>query len=103
MDMEMAMTEALTLVLMLLAGGALGAMFFGGLWWTVRRGMFARQPALWFLASFVVRTSVALAGFLLVAGGSWQRWVAYLVGFVAARPVVAQLTRRSAEGAGHGS
>ena len=26
------------LVLALLAGGVLGAMFFGGLWWTVRRG-----------------------------------------------------------------
>ena len=32
------MNEALTLVLAWLAGGVLGAIFFGGLWWTVRKG-----------------------------------------------------------------
>ena len=33
------MTETLTLVLAWVAGGALGAMFFGGLWWTVQKAL----------------------------------------------------------------
>ncbi len=31
----------------LAAGMLLGALFFGGLWWTVRRGLTAGNPALW--------------------------------------------------------
>ena len=34
----MAMNDMLTLVLAGVAGGILGAIFFGGLWWTVRKG-----------------------------------------------------------------
>ena len=50
---------------LLLAGGAgvlLGVLFFGGLWWTVQRGLVSRRPALWFVGSFLLRTSVVLAG-----------------------------------------
>jgi len=39
------MNETATLVLSWVAGAALGAIFFGGLWWTVRKGMSAKQPA----------------------------------------------------------
>ena len=45
----------------------LGAIFFGGLWWTVRKGVASRRPALWFLGSLLLRTSIALAGFYVVA------------------------------------
>ena len=38
------MNETLALVLAWLAGGVLGAIFFGGLWWTVRKSRFV-QPA----------------------------------------------------------
>ena len=41
----------------------LGALFFGGLWWTVRKGVSSTQPALWFFGSLLLRTSIALAGF----------------------------------------
>src|ERR1035438_6381230 len=34
----MTMTDALRLVLALVTGLLLGAIFFGGLWWTVRKG-----------------------------------------------------------------
>ena len=47
------MSETLTLMLAWAAGGLLGAIFFGGLWWTVRKGVSSdaagalvlRQPA----------------------------------------------------------
>ena len=45
---------------------ALGAIFFGGLWWTVRRGISSRRPALWFFGSLLLRMSIALAGFYFV-------------------------------------
>ena len=38
-----------------LAGLVLGAIFFGGLWWTVRKGLSSQQPALWFLGSMLLR------------------------------------------------
>ncbi|MFT5416661.1 MAG: F1F0 ATPase subunit 2, partial [Gammaproteobacteria bacterium] len=57
------MGNPLILVLAWMAGGLLGALFFGGLWWTVRQAVSAKQPALWVFGSFLLRTSVTLAGF----------------------------------------
>jgi F1F0 ATPase subunit 2 len=91
------MNETLTLVLAWVAGGALGAMFFGGLWWTVQKGVSSTRPALWFFGSLLLRMSVALAGFYLVAGGHWQRLMLCLLGFVMARFVVTWLTWPSGE------
>ncbi|MEP6964075.1 MAG: ATP synthase subunit I [Polaromonas sp.] len=87
------MNEKLSLVLAWMAGGALGAIFFGGLWWTVRKGMASSRPVLWVFASFLLRTGIALAGFYFVSGGDWQRLLACLAGFVMARMVVTRLTR----------
>jgi len=91
------MNEPLALLLAWLAGGMLGAFFFGGLWWTVRKGLSSPCPARWFLGSMLVRMSVALAGFYFVSAGQWQRLAACLVGFVMARLVVMWLTRSSGE------
>ena len=87
------MSEPLNLVLALVAGVGLGAMFFGGLCWTVHRAVSARQPALWFLGSLVLRTSTTLAGFWVVGHGHFERLLLCLVGFVMARLVVTWLTR----------
>ena len=45
------MNEYLWLLLTGIGGIVLGSIFFGGLWWTVCRGMSSRQPALWFPVS----------------------------------------------------
>jgi F1F0 ATPase subunit 2 len=95
------MNEALTLVLAWLAGGVLGAIFFGGLWWTVRKGMSSKQPAAWFLGSLLVRMAMALTGFYFTAGGHWERFLVCALGFVLARPVVMWLTRSAAHEATH--
>jgi F1F0 ATPase subunit 2 len=86
------MNEALTLALALTAGAGLGAIFFGGLWWTVRKGVASKQPALWFFGSLLLRMSIALAGFCFVGLGHWERLVVCLLGFVIARLVVTRLT-----------
>ena len=92
------MNEKLGLVLACMAGGALGAIFFGGLWWTVRKGLASSRPVLWVFASFLLRTGIALAGFYFVSGGDWQRLLACLAGFVMTRMVVTRLTRLPEEG-----
>ena len=87
------MNETLTLVLASVAGVLLGALFFGGLWWTVQKGVSSKQPARWFFGSLLLRMSVALAGFYVVSGGHWKRLLACLLGFVMARLIVMRLTR----------
>ena len=60
------MNEALILGFSWVAGVLLGAIFFGGLWWTIRKGMASQIPALWFSGSLLLRTGIALAGFYFV-------------------------------------
>jgi F-type H+-transporting ATPase subunit a len=67
------MNEMLTLMLAWVAGVLLGAVFFGGLCWTVRQGVVSRRPALWFSGSLLLRMSMALAGFYGVSGGHWEK------------------------------
>jgi F1F0 ATPase subunit 2 len=86
------MTETLTLGLACAAGGALGALFFGGLWWTVQKALSSKRPALWFFGSLLLRMPLVLAGFYFVAGGHWQRLLACLAGFIIARRIVTRLT-----------
>ncbi|REJ65763.1 MAG: ATP synthase subunit I [Planctomycetota bacterium] len=69
-------------------GIALGVIYFGGLWLTVRGVPTMRQPAFWFLVSFVLRMSVVLSGFYMVIGGRWERLVACMVGFLLARTLL---------------
>ncbi|MGH7142683.1 MAG: ATP synthase subunit I [Planctomycetota bacterium] len=70
------------------AGMALGAMFFGGLWWTVRRLPTSRHPARLAFGSLFTRLALALAGFFLVLDGQWPRGLACLAGFLAVRMVL---------------
>ena len=87
------MNEMLPWMLAAAAGLVLGATFFGGLWWTVRKGLSSPHPAVWFLGSLVARMSIALVGFYYVGQGNGMRLMACLVGFVIARFVVTWLTR----------
>jgi len=89
----MTMNDTLPLVLAGLAGGLLGAFFFGGLWWTVRKSLASAKPALWVFGSLLLRMGVTMTGFYFVSGGDWRRMLSCLVGFVLARQLVTQLTR----------
>jgi F1F0 ATPase subunit 2 len=87
------MNEPLSLAYAFAAGILLGAMFYGGLWWTVHRAVSSKRVVQWFLGSLLLRMGLALAGFYFVAGGDWQRLLLCLLGFVAARLAVTWLTR----------
>ena len=101
------MNEILHVLPALIAGMLLGTMFFGGLWWTVRKGVSSARPALWFFGSLLLRTSMTLVGFYLVSDGHWERLLVCLLGFTIARLIATRLTRiaerptRVTEEAGH--
>jgi F1F0 ATPase subunit 2 len=92
------MSDIPAIALAFVAGCMLGVLFFGGLWWTVQKGVTSDLPAFWFLGSLLLRTGAILAGFYLVAQGHWSRLVACLLGFVIARVIVVKrLTRPPTE------
>lgn len=89
----MTMADMNSLVLAAAAGVVLGTVFFGGLWWTVRKLVASPNPAIWALSSLLLRMAVAVTGFYLVSAGQWQRLLACLAGFAIARFAVTWLTR----------
>jgi F1F0 ATPase subunit 2 len=84
----MPMTESLSLLSAFAMGLLVGTLFFGGLLWTVRRGVRSQRPEVWFLGSMLARMSIALTGFYLVGGEHWERWLLCLVGFILTRLIV---------------
>ena len=91
----MTTNDTLIRILAFGAGGLLGAMFFGGLAWTVRKGVSSERPALWFMGSMMLRMGIALAGFYVVSAGHLDRMLFCLLGFTVARPIATRLTRPS--------
>lgn len=87
------MNETLLMLLAFVAGISLGIIFFGGLWFTVKKIITAKIPALWVIGSFVLRIGIVLTGFYFISSGSWQRLVSCLIGFIAARFFVIYFTK----------
>ncbi|MBN2409332.1 MAG: ATP synthase subunit I [Candidatus Aminicenantes bacterium] len=80
------MTDIVKAIWFLFVGGALGFIYFGGLWWTVKKLPRSRRPHLLTLASLFVRSGFVLVGLFLVArGGRWESIVAALLGMIAVR------------------
>ena len=84
--------EPLGLLSALVAGALLGAIFFGGLWWTVGKVVSSKHPALLVFTSLLLRMTVTLTCFYFVASGHWERLLACLLGFLIARLIVRRLT-----------
>jgi F1F0 ATPase subunit 2 len=80
--------SVLPLAMPMAAGFLLGAVFFVGLWWTVQRGTRSRRPGLLFFSSLLVRVSMTVMGFCLVAADEWRRWLACSLGFLLARYLI---------------
>lgn len=87
------MNEILNLTLAFIAGMALGMIFFGGLWFTVKKAVAAKTPAVWFFASFFLRVGVVMFGFYYISTVGWQPLIVSVLGFVVARFVVAHITK----------
>jgi F1F0 ATPase subunit 2 len=88
------MNDILNLAPALIAGLVLGGMFFGGLWWTIQRGVNSPHPTRWFFGSLLLRMSITLAGFYAVSNGHWEKLLSCLLGFLLARLLVTRLLRQ---------
>ena len=97
------MNSLLIYIWVLAAGILLGLFFYGGLWWTVQKGVLSKRPALWFFGSLILRMSLALSGFYWIGHGHWDRLLVCLAGFLIARFAVKRFTESSKEGAAHAS
>ncbi len=91
------MSETIYVVLAVFAGFFLGAFFFGGLWWTIKKGVSSAHPALFFIVSMIIRTGIILVGFYSVSCAHWERFLGCLIGFIIARIIVMRLTKLPVE------
>lgn len=81
------MTDFVGLAVAMWLGIGLGALYFGGLWLTVRRLQVANRPVLMALGSFLGRALLGLSGFYLIGRTGWEYLVVSLLGFVLVRTI----------------
>lgn len=77
----------------LAVGIALGAICFGGLWWTVTKGMRSNNPALWLLLSAMGRLGLVFAGIYFVTRDSLTNVLLCLTGLIIARTLIVRYFR----------
>lgn len=83
------MNLAVTLAVGLLAGAAVGGLYFLWLWWTLQGLVDRRRAGLWFAVNVMGRFALALACFgLLARWGGWPVLAAALGAFVVTRIVL---------------
>ena len=87
------MNKTIDMILVFIAGLALGTLFFGGLWLTVKKAVNAKIPALWIFSSFFLRISITLVGFYFIGSGNWVRLLICLSGFIIARFIIIHFTK----------
>ncbi len=88
------MNEISGIALKLMEGFLLGVIFFGGLWLTVKKAMASPFAGLLFVASFIIRVAIVLAGFYFFTHGQWKDLLWCLGGFLIARQSVIYLTQQ---------
>jgi F1F0 ATPase subunit 2 len=90
-SVQTALSALVTTSLWFVVGLLSGAIFFGGLWWTVRLGTAARNPSLWFPVSLLLRASLIIVGFHYAAANGWQALLLCAGGLLAARAAIFRL------------
>ena len=70
---------------MLSAGAIIGILYFGGLWLTLNKLTKTKSWSLWLGVSFLVRMTLAMAGFWFLGAGDWRRILALITGFTIIR------------------
>jgi F1F0 ATPase subunit 2 len=86
------MSESVLILAAFVGGLGLGAVFFGGLWWTVTRALNAAVPGIWFGLSALLRMTIAVGGLYGCARLGLPCLVACLGGLLVARGAVKHLT-----------
>jgi F1F0 ATPase subunit 2 len=87
------MAEGVRLALAAVGGAAVGLVYFGGLWVTVRRLPASRTPVVLTLVSFVGRLAIVAVGFWVLTADEPLRIGAALLGLLAVRTVLVRRVR----------
>ena len=66
-------------------GMLLGAFYFAGLWWTVKKLNSIRNIAPLILLSMLIITGVVMVGFYVFMGNDWRQLLMGLLGFIVIR------------------
>ncbi len=78
----------------LCAGLVLGLFYFGGLWWTIQRGVHSSRSVVWFATSTLVRMGIAVATLYIVLDRSGLLdLMACLTGLLIARAIIVRALR----------
>lgn len=84
--------ETLHLAVAVIAGGLLGGLYFGGLWWTVRRMPSVAHPLNLYFVSMVVRLAVLLVSWYgVLAYFGFPPLLASIAGFITIRFVILRI------------
>jgi F1F0 ATPase subunit 2 len=82
------MSEPIRILLPFMTGMAIGALYFTGLWFTVRNLPDSGRPVALVFWSFMARASIAVTGFYVVMNGRWEQLAAALLGFLLVREIL---------------
>lgn len=78
------------LCLSFFTGLGVGVIFYMGLWWTILK-FSSKRLMLWWWASFIIRITIVLSIFYLVAGEHLARYAVILLGFIISRKIVLKI------------
>ena len=92
--MTITMNEIVQMALVFTAGLVLGVIFFGGLWFTVKKSVSSKTPALWIFSSFIFRMGTVVLGFYYIARLGWQAMLICLIGFLTGRIIIQHFTSK---------
>lgn len=87
-------TMHIQLIVAFIGGLAVGGFYFGGLWLTVRKCVDAKNPALFIVISFIVRSGGAMIALWGMTEGEWKRVAAALLGFIIVRKFAIYRSKR---------
>jgi len=83
-----------TMVIAFITGILLGFVFFGGLYFSVKRMADMKHPAVFMLASLIVRMAILLVGLYLIRGDSFYNIPLALLGIILARTYLTWRVKR---------
>jgi F1F0 ATPase subunit 2 len=87
------MNETLHILLSFITGVALGAIFFIGLWLTVKKIVKSKASGILMMISFFLRTGITLLGFYYVSSNNPELLIVCLIGFIVARVIVKRFNK----------
>jgi len=76
------------ILLALLIGVAMGVLYFGGLWLTVKKVFIKKKTAMLFSISFIIRLLVVFGGFYYAISTGWIPALLCLTGFFITRKIL---------------